>query len=251
MQLSSQTLWQVFPSLFDYRLNFCAQQDMGFLSTSAQQSLQLLFNDLIACNGEDIHCQNSLPLTSILVDQMTLFQTAFQTIPVAGQAEPMRPVLDGSLITTSLDSTTPFPRVSKPVLISTVAQETGPAVYSTFPQPLNESAFINFCEAGLGPDRTRTVLSSKFYSTSPDSRVELQTIGTDYLFRCPSWTFARNWVTHGGKAYVGDYVIGATHPANADIPYCTQPGVVCHQDDIEIVVRREIQFQSHSTESSF
>jgi len=212
---------------------------MGFLSTSAQQSLRLLFNDLIACNGDDIRCQNSLSLTSILDGQMTLFQTAFQTIPVAGQFEPMRPVLDGSFITTSLDSTTPFPKVSKPVLISTVAQEAGPAVYSTFPKPLNQSDFIDFCETLLGPDRTRTILSSKFYSTSPDSRIELQTIGTDYSFRCPSWTFARNWATYGGPAYVGEYVVGATHPANAQILHCAQPGVVCHQDDIEIVVCRD------------
>lgn len=209
------------------------------MSSSAQQSLQHLFNDIIACNGEDISCRNSLSLTSILDSQMILYKTALRTMPVVGQFEPMRPVLDGSFVTASLDSTTPFPAVSKSILISTVAQEAGPTIYSTYPKALNQSDLIDFCDAFLGPDRAKTILSSKFYPTTPDPRAQLQSIGTDYIWRCPSWTFARNWATHGGKAYVGEYVIGATHPANEDISYCLQPHIVCHQDDIEVVVCRD------------
>jgi len=170
---------------------------------------------------------------------MILYKTALRTMPVVGQFEPMRPVLDGSFVTTSLDSTTPFPAVSKSILISTVAQEAGSTIYSTYPKALNQSDLIDFCDAFLGPDRAKTILSSKFYPITPDPRAQLQSIGTDYIWRCPSWTFARNWVTHGGKAYVGEYVIGATHPANEDISYCLQPHIVCHQDDIEVVVCRD------------
>jgi len=42
-------------------------------------------------------------------------------------------------------------------------------------------------------------------------------------------------VQNGGTAYVGKYLVGATYPGNEGVPYCTQPGIVCHQDDIEIV----------------
>jgi hypothetical protein len=69
-----------------------------------------------------------------------------------------------------------------------------------------------------------------------DARVQLQELGTDYLWRCSAWTFARNWVQNGGTAYVGKYLVGATYPGNGEVPYCIQPGIVCHQDDIEIVV---------------
>jgi len=55
------------------------------------------------------------------------------------------------------------------------------------------------------------------------------------LWKCSSWTFVRNWVANGGKAYVGLYVAGATYPGNEQAPFCTLPGSVCHQDDIEIV----------------
>ena len=89
------------------------------------------------------------------------------------------------------------------------------------------------------------ITSSPFYSFPPsnsvvDARIQLQELGTDYLWRCSAWTFARNWVQNGGTAYVGKYLIGATYPSNQEVPYCTQPGIVCHQDDIEIVVRTHV-----------
>lgn len=194
-----------------------------------------MFNGFIGCGATDTTCHNSLSLTTILNSEMSLFGTAYQTIPVAGQSEPMRPVLDGSFITTSLDSTTRFPSVSKPVLVTTVAQEAGFAIYMNNP-PLTQSNLTDNCEATFGADRTNTILSSGFYPPASDARVQLQAIGTDYLWKCSSWTFARNWAAHGGTAYVGEYVVGATYPGNEAASFCTQPGVVCHQDDIEIVV---------------
>jgi carboxylesterase type B len=200
-----------------------------------QQSLQGLFNGLIDCGVTDTNCHNSLSLDTILTSQGTLIQTAFRTIPVVGQFEPMRPVVDGSFITTSLDSTTPFPSVSKPVLVSTVAEEAGAEIYGANPS-LTQEAYNAALNASFGPERAQTIASSGFYPPAPDARVQLQSLGTDYIWRCPSWTFTRNWVSHGGTAYVGEYVVGATYPSNEGVPYCTQPGIVCHQDDIEIVV---------------
>jgi hypothetical protein len=198
--------------------------------------MQSLYNGLVGCSNTDKACQSSLPLDKILDTQMTLFVSAYQTVPVAGQSEPIRPVLDGSFVTTSLDSTTPFPSVSKSLLVTTVADEAAFAIYSTYGAPLTEKDLTDACEATFGANRTSVILSSTFYGSAPDARTLLQEIGTDYLWKCSSWTFGRNWVSNGGSVYVGEYIIGASYPGNEVAPVCTQPGIVCHQDDIEIVV---------------
>ena len=168
--------------------------------------------------------------------------------PAAGTVEPIRPVLDKSFITTPLDSTAPFPSVNKPLLITSVANEAGLAIYGDFLDPLPQSAFLPVClNAFLSTERTNIVVSSPFYSFPPaggiiDARIQLQELGTDYQWRCSAWTFARNWVQNGGTAYVGEYLVGATYPGNQEVPYCTQPGIVCHQDDIEIVVSTHVAF---------
>ncbi|KAJ3569960.1 hypothetical protein NP233_g4720 [Leucocoprinus birnbaumii] len=213
-------------SLFRSAIIQSDPMNFGFLTSSVQQSLQGLFNGLISCAAQNASCLSSLAVDSILGSQTTLFNTAFQSIPVVGQAEPMRPVLDGSFITTSLDSTTPFPSVSKPILISTVAEEAGPTIYGGgFPGALTQSDLANALAFSLGQDRANAIVSSGFYPAAPDARTQLQSIGTDYMWRCSSWTFARNWANHGGKAFVGEYVVGATYPANDGISYCSQPGI--------------------------
>ncbi|KAF7778624.1 CAZyme family CE10 [Agaricus bisporus var. burnettii] len=209
--------------------------NFGFLTASTQQTMQSLYNGFIGCSNTDKACHNSLSLDQIIDNQMALFVSAYQTVPVVGQSEPIRPVLDGSFITTSLDSTTPFPSVSKPLLITTVADEAAFAIYSAYRAPLTESGLADACNATFGEDRTNVILSSTFYSSAPDARALLQEIGTDYLWKCSSWTFARNWAANGGSVYVGEYELGASYPGNEVAPMCTQPGVVCHQDDIEIV----------------
>jgi carboxylesterase type B len=182
-------------------------------------------------------------LDAILNAQTTLFNNAINIDPSTGLFQPIRPVRDGSFITSPLDSTAPFPSVNKPVLISTVLNEAGLAIYSQFPQPVSQDTLPYIIEASLGTDRTNTLLGSNRYPAAPssnsgavDARDQLQLIGTDYMWKCSSWTFARAWVQNGGKAYVGLYTVGASYSGNDAVPYCTQPGVVCHQDDIEIVV---------------
>ncbi|KAF8201777.1 Alpha/Beta hydrolase protein [Pholiota molesta] len=130
--------------------------------------------------GTNATCLNALSLDD-------LANNAFNLDPAAGLSEPIRPVLDGSFLTSPLDSTAPFPTVNKPLLVTSVLNEAGPAIYGG-----NQI----FCR-----------------KTHP---------WTDYLWRCSGWTFSRNWVQHGGTG-------------NDQVPFCTQPGVVCHQDDIEIV----------------
>ncbi|KAF8798128.1 alpha/beta-hydrolase [Phlegmacium glaucopus] len=228
-------------SLFRSAILQSDPMNFGFLTTTTQATLQANFTGQINCGSTDTHCQNTLSLDTILNAQGNLFNIASTLDAAAGAGEPIRPVLDGSFITTPLDSTAPFPPVSKAVLLTSVANEAGPIIYGNFPNPLPEAAFSPICQATfLSTERTDIIVSSPFYLPVPsdgsvDARVQLQTLGTDYLWRCSGWTFARDWVQNGGTAYVGKYLVGATYPGNEAVPYCTQPGIVCHQDDIQIV----------------
>ncbi|KAJ7112387.1 alpha/beta-hydrolase [Mycena crocata] len=209
----------------------------GFLNASTQVSLQGAYNDLTGCAASDKACQAALSVDAILDAQVTLSNDAPEIDASTGFAEPIRPVRDGTLITTPLDLTASFPSVNKPILLSNVKNEAGPTIYGMFTASIGTSLFAPVCDQSLGPDRTALVQSSPFYNLAnvADTRVPLETLGTDYMWRCPTWSLARSWVGNGGKAFVGVYVTGATYPANNGIAFCLQSGSVCHQDDIEIV----------------
>lgn len=226
-------------------LNTPLLQDYGFLSTSLQQELQSYFNNGVNCTAADNTCLNALSVDSIINAQQDLYDNFYYDNDMAvGQSEPIRVVHDGSFITSTLDSTSPFPKVSKPVLISTVQNEAGYAIYGGIPYVVPEDQLQNVINATFGSPRTQQLMSSNKYALPPgtnvettDARTQLEPMGTDYIWRCASWTFARNYVQNGGNAYVGMYVVGASYPGNDQVPFCTQNGVICHQDDIEIVVR--------------
>ncbi|KAJ7210003.1 alpha/beta-hydrolase [Mycena pura] len=213
--------------------------DYGFLSPATQALLQSTLNDLVGCSAADTACRAALSVADILAAQQTLVDEALGLDPSTGLGEPLRPTLDGALVRTPLDSTAPFPAVRKALLLTNVHDEAGPTVFKTLlPGPAQPAAaFAPVCDEILGPARTQTIVDSGFYPVDPagDARVPLEVLGTDYLWRCPTWTFARNWVAHGGTAFVGLFTIGAHYPFNDGISYCAQAGVVCHQDDIEIV----------------
>ena len=155
----------------------------------------------------------------------------------------MRPVHDGVLITSTLDSSSPFPQVSKPIILSTVANEAGPTIYGIFHSSINALIYEAFLNSSLGQPETSNVLAYPGYQVPnatdgqpADARIQLERFGTDSIWRCPIWTFARSWTENGGVAFVAHYTVGATYVDNEGIPYCSEAGVVCHEDDIEIVV---------------
>ncbi|GLB34794.1 putative alpha beta-hydrolase [Lyophyllum shimeji] len=228
-------------SLFNSAILHSDPMNFGFLAPATQQTLQGKFNSLINCTATDMSCRNSLSLNAILDAQQILYNTAASLDPSTGNFEPIRPVRDGSFITSPLDSTAPFPPVNKPIMVTSVLNDSGFAIYQQFPDPLPESWFVPVCQQTFGPTRTDTIVDSPHYTPEPaldgavDSRAQLQLVGTDYMWKCAGWTFARNWVGHGGSAFVGEFQVGATYPGNEAVPFCTQSGVVCHQDDIQIV----------------
>ncbi|KJA27151.1 hypothetical protein HYPSUDRAFT_35727 [Hypholoma sublateritium FD-334 SS-4] len=225
-------------SLFRSAILQSDTMDYGFLGTSTQATLVSSFAAELGC-GSSSSCLNALPLYKILNAENDLINNAAGLDAAAGSVEPIRPVLDGTFLTSPLDSTAPFPSVSKPILVTTVLNEAGPAIYgasSLTANTLSADTFQLVCEGGFGDVRAAAILNSPFYVVSgTDARVQLQTLGTDQVWRCPSWTFSRAWVQNGGTAFVGQFVVGSTYPANAGLPFCAQAGVVCHQDDIMIV----------------
>jgi len=214
--------------------------DYGFLSAGTQQTMQNFFNQQFSCNPSTASCASSLSVSDILSASNTLYSQAIFLDQAAGQGEPMRPIRDGQLISNTLTTSTPFPQVSKPILVTTVANEAGPSIYGGFPSPMSESDYLGFVDWSLGTTRADTVLGNQRYTVqnvggTSDARPSLEKMGTDYLWKCSSWTFSRTWASKGGPAYVGMYVLGATYPSNGGIPFCTSNGAVCHQDDIQIV----------------
>ncbi|OSD08536.1 alpha/beta-hydrolase [Trametes coccinea BRFM310] len=231
-------------SLFQSAILQSDPMDFGFLSTSLQQDLLDIFMQNVNCTASDTSCINALSLNDVMSSQNTLLDMAgnSELDPAIGASEPMRPVLDNVLIKSTLDSTSPFPKVSKPVIVSTVRNEAGPTIYGGFPDSVNDSLYEELVSFTFGDPRTSRILNTAVYAASPsvdgveaDQRPQLEELGTDQIWRCASWAFARNWVANGGKAYVGEYQVGATYPGNDEVPFCTSGGAVCHQDDIEIV----------------
>ncbi|KAI0664699.1 alpha/beta-hydrolase [Cubamyces menziesii] len=231
-------------SLFQQAILQSDPMDFGFLSTSLHQGLLDIFMQNVNCSTTDTSCINALTLDDVMSSQNVILDMAADSEldPAVGASEPMRPVRDGQLITTTLDSTSTFPRVSKPVIVSTVRNEAGPTIYGGFTDLVNDSFYEQLVFLTFGNPRTDRILETAVYAVSPnvdgqeaDQRPQLEELGTDQIWRCASWAFARNWVANGGKAYVGEYLVGATYPGNDEVPFCTSGGAVCHQDDIEIV----------------
>lgn len=203
--------------------------------------MQTFFNGRFSCNPSDNSCASSLSVDDILQASGALYSQAAYLDPAAGLGEPIRPVHDGNLITTTLTSSTPFPPVSKPIMVTTVRNDAGPTIYTAFDSPMSEQLYQQFLTMVLGTSRADTLSASERYTVQTrggvcDARPTLEKIGSDYMWKCASWTFSRTWASKGGRAFVGMYALGSTYPTNSGIPFCTSDGAVCHQDDIQIVV---------------
>jgi carboxylesterase type B len=200
------------------------------LSTSTFTALRSHYYDQLSCGN----CL-STPVSAILNAQQQLLNDAFSIDPAAGFAEPIRPVLDGSLLTSSL--TTTFPSTLKPILLTTVKDDALTGTYYIFGNPVPAQGFIAALTNTLGAERAAIVANTTFYPYSDsdtDVRDLFAVIGTDEVWKCPVWTFARAWAARGGTAYVGEFTLGATYPINQNFAGCTSGGI-CHQDDIFIL----------------
>ncbi|KAI0748574.1 alpha/beta-hydrolase [Daedaleopsis nitida] len=230
--------------LFQSAILHSDPMDFGFLNTSVHQNVLNFFVGNINCSNSDEACLSALSLDDIMSAQNNLLDAAANSEldPAAGASEPIRPVRDMQLIINPLDLTATFPQQSKPIILSNVRNEAGPTIYGGFPFDVDKSLYETLVSLTFGTPRTTRILETALYAVSPavngvepDQRPQLEQLGTDQIWRCATWSFARKWAGNGGKAYVGEYQVGATYPGNDEVPFCTTPGSVCHQDDIQII----------------
>ena len=254
----SQTQWCVHMFGGLARKPLTRLQDYGFLNTTMQSTLQTYFNGQLSCSASDTSCLDGLSLSDILSAQQNLSNEAVSLVPAAGQSEPIRPVRDGDLITSPLDLTATFPSQSKTIMLTNVVDEAMFTIYYEFPSPISASYYDMVVDASFGSVSGSRLLSYEPYvpaqasaDGTQDARPQLSQMGTDQVWRCPTWTFARNWASNGGTAYVGMYTVGASYPGNSEVSECTGAGSVCHQDDIEIVVCPLCVFLRRTTDAIF
>ena len=111
--------------------------------------------------------------------------------------------------------------MSKPVLVTNVRNEAGLSIYGSTP-PISVADYEGAVSSAFGTQPGNAILANVNYAvatlasasgadvaSTQDERPTLERLGTDQIWRCPTWTFARNWVGGGGRAFVGLYVVGA------------------------------------------
>lgn len=214
--------------------------DYGFLTSGALCTLREAWVAELGCSGI---CADTMDVETLIDHQNNLLNEAPTLGPEFYFSSPLRPSPDGQFIMHTLTSPSTFPPASelKPIVVTTVRNESDPTVYSFFPDsngPISEETFEGFIVENLGQNRTETVLASPFYQFSGDVdlRTIIGTISTDGLWRCPNWILSKGWAAHGGtNQYTGLFTAGLTYSANQDIPECSLPGAVCHEDDIQVV----------------
>jgi carboxylesterase type B len=223
-------------------------QDYGFFTPAIQSDLNSYFVSQLGCAATDSACLAGLSAADIITAANATTWNAGDVNAAASGGENLRPVQDGALITTPLDSTAPFPPQTKPIMLTTAAMDAAYTIYYNFDAPLPGSYYEPVIEASYSDASTTTIVNSAYYKLpntlandpNGDIRPNLEVLGTDGIWRCPAYTFAREWAAAGAKVYVGEYVVGSSYPGNEEVPACTIPGVVCHQDDIMIVVRASL-----------
>lgn len=216
----------------------------SFLPKTAYTALQSSYFSSLSCNSQS--CLAGLSLSTIMSAQANLISNAASIAPAAGAFEPLRPSIDGSIITTSLSGSS-YPSNLKPLLLTTVKNDAGLAIGGTFAKSTPDAYFVPVVNASYGDSRTTAIQQSGLYNPSSfatddeddDLRQALDLLGTDANWRCSTWSFARNYVAKGAnnKVWTGVFMAGATYAGSAGVDYCTADGRVCHQDDIYITVR--------------
>jgi len=208
----------------------------GFLRPNNHANLLNAFMNATGCSSSSCPA----PLSAILSATEGIAENPLAIDPALGVGEPIRPVYDGAFITAPLEPGVAFPSsVTKPLLLTSVQDDGAGAIYEVSPEPIPATFYPAVLGFTLGAERAALVAQAPYYTIPPsaidDVRPYLGALATDYLYRCSGWSFAREYAAKGGQVYVGEFALGAPYPGNEDFSVCTAPGVVCHQDDIQIV----------------
>jgi len=210
--------------------------DYGFYKPeNLARQQKAFFPGKLNCSTTSEACLNKFPLGKLMDLQWEMQLETAMVDPATAGPVPFRPVHDGLCLTTTL--TTTFPPTDKPLLITTVVDDGGPAIFNPFsgiPAGLPAEYFAGILTLMMPNDsRVTKVVESPYYTpltTREDGvRIALSQFVGDLGFRCADWVLARAWAARGGKVYAGVFMRGATHPANDGIDFCKIDGHVCHQ----------------------
>lgn len=237
-------------SLFKAAAIHSDPMDYGFFNPETATTLQSYFyknTDATIAACSTLTCLQAISVASIISAQNNLYGAAGNWTGVTNGGSPLRPYHDGQLLQYTLTGDS-FPSGSalKPLLVMTVKDEAAMSIGKTFSNAVPDY-YVNLTIKEYYPNpRAATIVASNNYAastyasqdgvdTGDAARAALTQFFTDGLWRCPSWTFSRQWAAKGGKVYTGVFQVGATYPSNQGIAYCTSGGRVCHEDDIYIL----------------
>jgi hypothetical protein len=117
-----------------------------------------------ADNSSSVHASNiRLSPFSGLAQCHHVTNNAVNTDAAVTPDEPIWPVHDDTLITSTLDSMTPFPDISKPIILSTVLNEAGHTIYSQFTDLMNTCFYKAPVQALVQEPEARNLLKSPYY----------------------------------------------------------------------------------------
>ncbi|GAA98688.1 uncharacterized protein L969DRAFT_91390 [Mixia osmundae IAM 14324] len=184
-----------------------------------------------------VACYRAMSPTHIVNATTNVYEQASQHIANISPAEPIRPIIDGSLVVRSFDSAVNrklFTRTDRSLIWTSVREEAAPEIYTAIGTSPVPSSYFPSIVQGLAPLQQKAVLASGLYSVNESdtdgTRNELTLLGTDYIWRCPIQQYAVNMTRQIPSIYLAQFNQGIAYPDNQAIPYCA--GKVCHEDDI-------------------
>jgi hypothetical protein len=112
-------------------------QDYGFYKPPTQATLNSDFIANLGCSAADEKCLSSLSSSAIIEASQTVLADASTLDPAIGFGEVLRPGRDGTFVTSSLTSSTTFPKQTKPILVTTVREEAAYVIYRIYEEPVS------------------------------------------------------------------------------------------------------------------
>lgn len=224
-------------SLFQRAILHSAPLNYGDHTTATSNDVGQTFLGNLKCTT--LACLQSATVPSILSAQDNTFFTVPATVPGVSASEPIRPVIDGSIVTQAFFQYTNNANLgnrNRQVIFTTVKDEAGPTIASVSQgQMLAVDYYPIFVQALMDADRAGKVLGSGLYKPDPANadatRDQLELLGTDWVWRCANQQAALNMSSHGvsGRVWLAEFDAGIPYPSNQGIAFCK--GRVCHQGE--------------------
>ncbi|KAL7424729.1 hypothetical protein Q5752_000413 [Cryptotrichosporon argae] len=197
-------------------------------------------------NCSSFACLQDICIDDVLAAQSDLVVNAFYSFTGVPLTEPIRPTFGYPTIpnepTTSLfnsASSLAISPSSAPLLLTTVRNEAGSTVQSTFSSPYaasNETWFY-LLSSLFGDSRANAIYTDPYYALPADTgndafRELFDRVATDYAWRCAGRQAAGKWAAYKGKVWVAEWRQGASYVDNqVSGGYCQESGKVCHEDE--------------------